>query len=72
MRGRTILLWSFPDEIASLARVVGIKEIPSLILLISSYDRSADLEGRVMASRNAVFKDKALRERLSDRPIDSK
>lgn len=43
-----------------LARFLGMKATPSLLncfLVLSSWDKSADLEGRVMARRKAVFHD---------------
>ena len=57
------------------ARVVGKNATPSLlglILAIFSCDRSAVLDGRVIASRRTVFRVSVLSGRSSDLPQDSK
>ena len=57
------------------ARVVGKNATPSLlglILVMFSCDRSATLDGRVIANRRAVFRVSILSGRFSDCPQDSK
>jgi hypothetical protein len=51
------------------ARVVGVKDTPLVtrfILLMSKCERSADLEGLVMARRNNVLRVRDFRGRLTD------
>ena len=57
-----------------LARLPGMKATPSRLhcfLVLSSWDKSADLEGRVMARRKAVFQDSSFNESEADSPKDS-
>ena len=57
------------------AKVAGKKATPLLlgfVLFIFSWDRSADLDGRVIANRKTVFSDSVLSGRFSNCPHDSR